>query len=105
MPRDRTGALIFALRKKILGLLREMVFPPRTVAAISAEAQGRGEHANSEAARPPPEKIAPLQGADIAEAILIFGILHCVEESKRLRGGTSRPRRSEERRVGKECRS
>lgn len=71
MPRDEYGTLIIALRKKILGLLRKMVFAPGAVPAIAAKAHNHGQRAKNKTARPALYKITSLQGADVAEAIVI----------------------------------
>jgi hypothetical protein len=78
MPRDESGTLIIALPKKILRLLGEVLFPPGAITAVSTEGQDRGESADREAAHPAPQKIAPLQRANVPEAIVTSGIFHGV---------------------------
>jgi hypothetical protein len=81
MPRNEGSTWIIALCKKILRLSREVPLPPCTVTAVSTEPENGRQSADSQASRPATQKIPPLQRADVAEAIVISGILHCVEES------------------------
>ena len=71
MARDENSALIIALRKKVLGLPRQVLPAPRTVATVTTESDRYHNGGYNEASSPPLIELAPLDGAHIPEAIVI----------------------------------
>ena len=80
MTRDQHRAFVISAVEKFLGLLREMFLSPRAINAISREREQSEHNASSEAPSPAEKKLAPGDSADIAEAIVTFGTLHCDKE-------------------------
>ena len=79
VARDQHRAFVISAVEKFLGLLREMFLSPRAINAISREREQSEHNASNETPSPAEKKLAPGDSADIAEAIVISGILHCDE--------------------------
>ena len=79
MTRDQHRAFVISAVEKFLGLRREMFLSPRAINAVSREREQSEHSASNKTPSPAEKKLAPGDCADIAEAIVISGILHCDE--------------------------
>jgi hypothetical protein len=76
MTRDQHRAFMISALEKFLRLLREMFLSPRAINAVGREGEQSKDDASGETPSPAKKKLPPCDCADIAKAILTFGILH-----------------------------
>jgi hypothetical protein len=80
LPGHEHRALIVAAREEGLRLFCQMGFTPDPVSTIASESESTQENAGRQASTPTPIELAPLDGPDVPETVVICGILHCVQE-------------------------